>query len=99
MRTIIFIALFTLLMVYVGGFNISFKPFYIDFPHWRKILGYSMISIGIALIAFDQTHITTLQSNKSHYLEGYKKGTIDSQERVLDILDEKYYIVNKDSVK
>jgi hypothetical protein len=62
MKTILFYAALTILIAFICGLKITFRPFKLVFYEWRYFLG--IVFLVLSLIFF-RLH---------HYNEGYKKG-------------------------
>lgn len=75
MKTFIFDAIITVLLLWYCGFiKITLNPFYISFPGWHYVLGVFIVILGMQLFAFGQYRI------------GYENGNdaaIETFQRVL----------------
>lgn len=77
MKTILFISICIIALLWVGDLTITFKPFSISLPGWHKAL-------GILLFFLSMTVYTT-----GDYTKGYKQGFDDGVKKCIEILKKK----------
>lgn len=77
MKTIFFITIFIIVLLWVGELTVTFKPFSISLPSWYK-------SVGILLFWLSMAVYTIGESTK-----GYKEGFEDGVKKCIEILKKK----------
>lgn len=94
MKTVFTTIVLIAVLLYFGGFHITLKPFQITMPHYIRVLGWILVSVGVSLILFDSSSSTS----SSSYIRGYNQGSKDFSKTFIDGVGEKYYLIEKDSV-
>lgn len=74
MKTILFISICIIALLWVGDLTITFKPFSISLPGWYKPIGIILFCLSVAVY------------NIGEYTRGYKQGFDDGIKNVLKYL-------------
>lgn len=74
MKTILFISISIIALLWVGDLTITFKPFSISLPGWYKPIGIILFCLSVAVY------------NVGEYAKGYKHGFDDGIKECLDII-------------
>lgn len=74
MKTILFISICIIALLWVGDLTITFKPFSISLPGWHKALGILLFFLSMTVY------------NIGEYTRGYKQGFDDGIKECLDII-------------
>lgn len=74
MKTILFISICIIALLWVGDLTITFKPFSISLPSWYKALGIVLFVLSMVLY------------NVGEYAKGYKHGFDDGVKECIEAI-------------
>lgn len=77
MKLAITTLLFVVFLLFVGHFQITFKPFSISMPYWYRAVGVLLFSLAMVLY------------NYGEYYKGYKEGVKDGAEATIQMIKDK----------
>lgn len=77
MKTAITLFLFIVFFLFVGHFQITFKPFAVSMPYWYRAVGIFLLALAIFVY------------NVGEYAGGYEKGLKDGVDMTIKVLKEK----------
>lgn len=77
MKTILFISICIIALLWVGDLTITFKPFSISLPGWHKALGILLFFLSMAVYTIGER------------TKGYKQGFDDGVKKCIEILEKK----------
>lgn len=75
MRTTIYIILSIVILLWLGGFTVTFKPFTVSLPDWHKPLAFLLL--WLAMLAY----------TVGEYTKGYAEGFSNGVDRVIEEIE------------
>lgn len=77
MRESILITAFTVLLLFIGGFEVSFHPFRVSMDGWRDLVATIFLFVGMMIYG------------SARHTEGYAKGRKEGAKEIIRFLEEK----------
>ena len=79
MKTILFYTALTVVLAFLLGLKITFRPIKVTFHEWRYFLGVIFLVLSMTFFKFH------------HFNDGYKKGESDALDWTIKTLRENFY--------
>lgn len=83
MREAVVLSALTVLLLFIGGFEVSFHPFRVSMDGWRDLVATIFLFVGIMIYG------------SARHTEGYAKGRKEGAKEIIRLLEEKVNEHNK----
>lgn len=83
MREAVVLSALTVLLLFIGGFEVSFHPFRLSMEGWRDLIAAIFLFVGIMIYG------------SARHTEGYAKGRKEGAKEIIRLLEEKVNEHNK----
>lgn len=77
MREAVVLSALTVLLLFIGGFEVSFHPFRLSMEGWRDLIAAIFLFVGIMIYG------------SARHTEGYAKGRKEGAKEIIRLLEEK----------